>query len=169
MKGCFIRDVIIPNRAHNWDSGIDFYMPKMNKQFLNDLKNKNQNTNYTIEILDNKKTLVINGHTNILIPSGIKVNVPKGWTLNFDNKSGVASKLGLIIGAKVIDHGYQGEVHINLFNLSHDAKRIPEDKKIIQGILYKISNEPFELVDESELYDNKSERGEGGFGHSDNK
>jgi len=53
-------------------------MPKMNKQFLNDLKNKNQNTNYTIEILDNKKTLVINGHTNILIPSGIKVNVPKG-------------------------------------------------------------------------------------------
>jgi len=169
MKYSIIRDVISLNRAHKWDSGIDFFIPKMNDQFLKDLKSKNLNKNYTIEIINNKKTINIGPHVNMLIPSGIKVNVPKGWSLNFDNKSGVGSKLGLDVLARVIDHGYQGEVHINLVNTSHEHIHIEEDKKIIQAILYKISNEMPEMVNESELYSEESERAEGGFGHTDNK
>jgi dUTP pyrophosphatase len=169
MKISIIRSVKTPNRAHDFDSGIDFYVPEINEQFLIDLKKKNPNTNYQINTIDGIKYIILNSHTNILIPSGVKANVPKGIAMNFDNKSGIASKHGLIVGAKAIDHGYQGEIHINLINTSHNIVRIHEGQKIIQAILYVISNDKVKIVDCDELYDEKSERGEGGFGHSDNK
>ena len=52
------------------------------------------------------------------IKSGIKVNVPQGYALIAFNKSGISTKLGLIVGACVIDSGYQGELSIHIINTS---------------------------------------------------
>ena len=42
---------------------------------------------------------------------------PSSSTLNDDNKSGIASKRQLLVGACVVDSGYDGEIFINLHNM----------------------------------------------------
>lgn len=104
-----------------------------------------------------------------MIPSGIKVDVPDGYVLNFENKSGIASKKHLLFGSKVIDAGYEGVVHVNLHNVGTRAATIDAGEKIAQALMYKIEVPVVEVVDERVLYNGiKSERGEGGFGSTDN-
>ena len=117
----------------------------------------------------------------VKIPSGIKVKVPMGMTMNFDNKSGVALKKGLNVGAKVVDPSYRGEINLNLFK----AVRGTEDKrdwlgryytvltpgeKIVQGILYKVSMEAWNKIS-NKSYDQgpATKRMSGGFGSTGTK
>lgn len=135
-----VRDVKTPIRGHDFDAGIDFFIP-------NDFKE-----------------VTIEWGESILIPSGIKVNVPQGYMLKAENKSGVATKLGLQIGACVIDHGYQGEVIMHLTKVTKGSVTIQPGQKIAQFILQSISTCKVKEVSIEELYESKSERGEGGFG-----
>ena len=115
------------------------------------------------------KELVIQPGESVLIPAGVKVEVPFGHALIFHNKSGVAVKKGLHVGADTIDHGYSGEVHINLTNVKNCATTIAPGDKIIQGILIKVESHVPLFVDEDRLYQDiayVSERGTGGFGSS---
>ena len=64
MRIAKIRDVKTPTRANNSDAGIDFFVP-------NDFN--------TVKIMP---------HDSILIPAGIKVDVPNGHALIAFNKSG---------------------------------------------------------------------------------
>ena len=108
----------------------------------------------------------------ILIPSGIHVNLPKNVYLKVENKSGVASKRGLIFGADVIDQDYQGEMHINLINVCNNISIINAGDKIVQmlALFQPIMRETKEYSSIDELYKNKkSERGSDGFGSTDKK
>lgn len=140
MKFCKIRDVKSPQRSHETDAGIDFFIP-------NDFKCR-----------------VIHAHSSINIPSGIKAKIPHGYALIAFNKSGIATKLGLDVGANVVDEGYQGEIHLHLFNTTDSSVQIEPGQKIIQFILVPVNYEIPEEVSEDELFDSKSDRGEGGFG-----
>ena len=140
MKFCKIRDVKSPQRSHETDAGIDFFVP-------NDFG--------ITHVFPN---------SSINIPSGIKVKIPHGYALIAFNKSGVATKLGLDVGANVVDEGYQGEVHLHLFNTTDTAVKIESGQKIVQFILVPVNYEMPEEVSEEELFDSKSERGENGFG-----
>jgi len=120
----------------------------------------------------------------ILIPSGIKykmehkafnhnknvVDLEYNRALIAFNKSGVTTKLGLISGACVCDMNYQGEVHINLINVSNDVVKIYENQKIIQFIEMPVYTSAIEFVEnEDELfYGIKTDRGEKGFGAHNN-
>lgn len=109
--------------------------------------------------------------SKILIPSGIHVKLPKNVILNAENKSGVASKRGLIKGAQVIDVDYQGQIHINLINPTTNSVYIRPNEKIVQFVPYFMPNmfESKEYFSKEELYKNsESIRGEGGFGSSGN-
>ena len=104
-----------------------------------------------------------------LIPSGIKANVPKGYALIAFNKSGVATKKGLYIGACVVDEDYQGEIHLHLTNVGDKDVSIAKDDKIAQFILIPVYYAiPVEVPVEN-LYEAESERGAGGFGSTDKK
>jgi len=106
------------------------------------------------------------------IPSGIKVRMANpGRALIAHNKSGIATKFGMIVGACVIDYLYQGEVHINVINTSNETVRIYEDMKLIQCIETPVFNSTIEVTDfENDFYVGMStDRGEKGFGSSDNK
>lgn len=141
LKFCKIKNVKSPIRAHSTDAGIDFFIPD-----------------------DFTSTSIAPGHS-VLIPSGIKVDVPVGWALIFENKSGIASKKSLLVGASVVDHGYQGEVHINIHNVGHDVVVIEGGDKIIQGVMYEVGGHmPDETAEDKMWQDTKSERGDGGFG-----
>jgi len=164
MKMTIVRDVIPPNRAHKGeDAGLDFYTPRFKESFLSDMKEKNPGLTYN----ESNKTFVIEPGGRILIPSGVKVIVPDNHALVAFNKSGIASKLGLVIGACVVDVGYRGEIHINLINTSNDPVIISEDMKVVQFILMPVNLIEPEFI-HNEYYDNYiSHRGDGAFGSTD--
>ena len=107
--------------------------------------------------------------SKILIPSGIHVKLPGNIFLNAENKSGIASKRGLIKLASLIDSDYQGEIHINLANITKENINISLGEKIIQFVPYFQPNmkDVKEYSSLEKLYENtKSIRGAGGFGSS---
>ena len=145
MKFSKTRDVKSPARANPTDAGIDFYIP-------NDFQN----------------TVLMPGE-NVLIPSGIKANVPEGYALIAFNKSGVATKKSLYVGASVVDEAYQGEIHIHVTNVGKNSASIEAGDKIMQFILFPMFYDTLEETSIDELYDSISDRGAGGFGSTDHK
>jgi len=147
MKILRIRDVKLPARANLTDAGIDLFIPN-----------------------DYPLTPIRPGES-VLIPAGIKVNVPENHALILFNKSGIATKKGLVVGACVIDEPYQGEVHINLFNIGSKTQTIIGGDKITQAICIPVNYVNIEEVTSvDELYDGKiTSRGDGGFGSTGTK
>tara|TARA_R110000796_G_scaffold123761_4_gene238221 strand:- start:37943 stop:38380 length:438 start_codon:yes stop_codon:yes gene_type:complete len=145
MKFCKVRKVKAPTRANSEDAGIDFFVP------------------------EDQRIVRLEPGASCLIPSGIKCNVPEGFALVAFNKSGVAVEKSLHVGACVIDCGYQGEVHINLTNVGDFHQMIHPGDKIVQFLLLQLGDPKVELVNESELYEEESNRGEGGFGSTGTK
>ena len=70
----------------------------------------------------------------------------------------------VILGAKIVDEDYQGEIHIHLVNVGNEYVLIKPGTKIAQFILVPVSYQGIEVVPESELFLEATERGEGGFG-----
>jgi dUTP pyrophosphatase len=155
-----VRNVKTPSRGTSQSVGIDFFVPEFNDQFINDLKEKNKNVN----LIDNK-TIQLLPHESILIPSGIHVKLPENTFLNAFNKSGVSSKKSLLKMAETVDEDYQGEIHISIINSGNKIQTISENEKLIQFILLPARyDELNELKNKNELYNEITERGEGGFG-----
>ena len=111
----------------------------------------------------------IGPHKSINIESGIRVEVPKGFALIAFNKSGVALKKGLQVGACVVDEDYQGEIHLHLTNISSETAKISGGEKLVQFLLVKIGYHDAQEVKKGKLYKTKTERGEGGFGSTGTK
>ena len=140
LKYIKIKDVKNPVRGHDTDAGIDFFIP-------NDFEPK-----------------LLEPGEDILIDSGIKVIVPKGYALIFKEKSGIAVKKKLTIGACVIDSDYRGAVHLHLFNNGKENVVIGPGDKITQGVVVPISLCTPKEISEEEYNSYDTERGEGGFG-----
>jgi len=156
-----IRNVKTPSRAHFDDAGIDLFLPEIDEQFIEDFKKLNP-YNYRIE----KDEIIIFPHSSVKIPSGLKVVVPKGYALLVCNRSGLASRTGLIFGAHVIDSSYRGEVIINLINTSYEMRKLKGGDKIVQLLLVPVALIDFVEIDneEYERVFTNAERGEKGFG-----
>jgi dUTP pyrophosphatase len=163
-----IRDVKSPQRANHNDAGIDFFVPYYSEKFYEDLVKKNPGIFIETKI-DEAQSEVINitvppfGQVNI--PSGIKVNIlDKNTYLDANNKSGVATKYKLDVGANVVDADYRGEIHLHFFNTSYAPVIIRSGQKIVQFIhkeyiksdLIEISNKEYDSLEQTD-------RGEGGF------
>jgi dUTP pyrophosphatase len=162
MKYCKMREVKSIVRANEDDAGIDFYVPTFTKEFVGDLMSKPTNSKLQWA---SATSVRVPPHEQILIPAGIKVIVPKGYALIAMNKSGVATKKRLDVGACVIDTPYRGEVHINLMNTSNEPAEISEGDKIVQFVLNKISTEqPKEISLEEYEKNSNTTRSSGGFG-----
>ena len=146
MKYTKTKDVKSPVRANPTDAGIDFFVP-------NDFG-----------------AVTLEPGQDILIDSGIKVIVPEGYALIFKEKSGIATKRKLTIGASVVDSDYRGNVHFHLFNNGTELQMIEAGDKITQGLVVPISLCQAEEISEEEYatYCNTA-RGEGGFGSTGTK
>lgn len=172
LKYVKVRKVKSPTRAHPFDAGIDFYVPEdltadVMKQKLNVVKED-------IEVSYNGKfinAMKLNPGQSILIPTGIHVKVPDGYALIYMNKSGVASKKHLHVGACVVDQNYEGECHINLTNVGNEAMVIEAGEKIVQGLIIPINYAVTEEIKSlEEMYAGSDhDRGVGGFGSTDEK
>lgn len=145
MKVQRIRDVKLPTRGTPLSAGLDFYVPN--------------------NVLFDDVGICLKPGDSVVIPSGIKVEVPKGYALIGFNKSGIAVKRHLYVGACVIDEDYQGEVHIHLTNVGKDVSYISPGDKIAQFVLVPVLYADIEEVDE--LHKVPTERGTGAFGSTD--
>lgn len=150
-----LKSVKTPTRGTPDSAGIDFYVP--------DDFGK-------CDIPDYEDVLRIGewvepGDT-ILIPSGLKAKLPKGYALVMMNKSGVAVKKNFDVLACVIDEDYQGEIHFHFVNAGKHRVFIQPGEKIVQGLLLPVGKHDIEIMSsEEELYGGeKTTRGEGGFG-----
>ena len=135
----------LPIRAHAADAGIDlFYCP--------DKKHALYGTNYCVHPSESK-----------IVPTGIKVEVPYGFMLEIKNKSSVAAKKQLLVGACVVDSGYNGEVFVNLHNVGSESRTIQPGQKIAQGVLIPV--EPCVVVEcGTDTLNENSTRGAGALG-----
>lgn len=140
------RDVKSPVRGHATDAGIDFFVPN-----------------------DYERCWLKPGE-DVLVDSGIKVIVPEGYALIFKEKSGIAVNRKLTVGASVVDSDYRGVVHFHLFNNSNEEiKAFEPGDKIIQGIIVPVLLcTPLE-VSNDEYINDKTSRGENGFGSTGTK
>jgi len=137
----------LPLRAHRTDAGMDlFYCPNGEK-----------------EILVREHGYAIPPRESKLIPTGIKVEVPYGHMLEIKNKSGVAYKRQLLVGACVVDPGYDGEVYVNLHNIGLNTQYLRAGDKVAQAILTPIIHCGVQEV-VTDTLNKDTTRGAGGFG-----
>ena len=157
MRYSKVRDVKSPERGTPESAGIDFFVPNDFQPYL------------------------LCPNCDLLISSGIKAELPKGYMLMAADKSGIATskyavkKAGrtpkanafdssLIVGAKIIDEDYQGEIGIHIINAGTRPVLIEPGIKIVQFILVPVLYENMEEVPEKELFTKTTKRGTGGFG-----
>lgn len=99
-----------------------------------------------------------------LVPTGLYLEIPKGYEIQVRARSGLALKnsIGVANGIGTIDSDYRGELCVILVNFGQDEFVVKNGDRIAQMVLNKY--EPIEFVVDEEL--SSTERGEGGFGSS---
>lgn len=173
-----VRDVKSPSRGNEGDAGLDFYIPE--DLTLQDLVKANPQLIFHCEIpepgkvtleynLNNQvQVIYISPFTRILIPSGIKgLLEPRDSMLMAANKSGISTKKGLIYTAEIVDSPYTGEIHIGIYNTSHEFQIIEAGTKLVQFIHVPIYLTEPEEVTNGEFNNDASDwgtRGNNGFG-----
>ena len=135
----------LPVRAHAADAGVDlFYCP--------DREHALYGVNYCVHPSESK-----------VVPTGIKVEIPYGYMLEIKNKSSVAAKKQLLVGACVVDSGYDGEVFVNLHNVGSESRTIQPGQKIAQAVLIPV--EPCVVTEcATDTLNENSTRGDGALG-----
>lgn len=164
-----VRDVKTPSRANSGDAGLDFYFPF-------DLKRDQITGTGYRSVVDSNwiiHSILLEPHARVLIPSGIRVLIePKDSMLTAANKSGLASKSGLVFTAQIVDSPYTGEVHIGILNTGEDIIKLKSGEKLTQFIhvpIYLSEPEEISQNEYEEISKTWGTRGSGGFGSSDKK
>lgn len=105
---------------------------------------------------------------SLILPTGLKFGIPHGYMLQIMNRSGNAAKKHWIVGACVVDSGYNGEVFVNLHNMSGYGHRLEAGTKIAQAVLIPVVPVRFMETSNDNLYDwypiTISGRGDGSLG-----
>jgi len=100
----------------------------------------------------------------VLVPTGFRVALPKGYELQVRPRSGLAMKYGVTIinSPGTIDADYRGEVKIALINLGQKPYRIKRGDRIAQLVLAPVVRAKFHEVTALDT----TARDSGGFGHT---
>jgi len=147
-----------PERANPSDAGLDLFFNPDPQGFLPS---------------PNLDSVLIERGQSVLLPTGYKFGIPHGYMLEIKNRSGIAAKRSLIVGACVVDSGYDGEVFVNLHNIGDAGQIIEPQTKIAQAILVPVVHFRAVETESGDLYNwypiTISERGDGALGSTDDK
>ena len=102
-----------------------------------------------------------------LIPTGLCLEIPKGYEVQIRPRSGLALKNGITVlnSPGTIDADYRGELRVILINHSAERFLITNEMRIAQMVVAQFSR-----VDLFEVeYLSETDRGEGGFGSTGTK
>ena len=123
----------VPSKSNTWDAGFDIYSVE------------------AVTILPGDRCKV---------PTGISMELPRGYVGLIWPRSGSAVKSGIDTLAGVIDSDYRGEVCVVLQNHGDSPYSISPGDRVAQMIIHDLPNIKMSLV--AELRD--TDRGHGGFG-----
>lgn len=122
----------MPVRAYKQDAGLDLRTPSR---------------------------VVIRPHSSAVIDTGVHIELPDGTVGLLKSKSGLNVNYDLV-GEGVIDSGYNGSIHVKLYNLGGELRILERGDKIIQLVILPCYFPRLEEVDALE----DTERGDSGFG-----
>ncbi len=99
-----------------------------------------------------------------LIPTGLFIELPKGYEAQIRPRSGLALKKGITVlnSPGTIDADYRGEIGIILINLSKEKFVIKNGDRICQMVISTHETVEWNLVENLK----ETVRGVGGFGHT---
>ena len=120
--------------------------------------------NYETVTAGDGKEIRIDPYSRILIPLGVKLDIPEGYAVKLHIRSGMAAKYGLTLvnNTGIIDQDYRGELMAIVENNTNTRYYFDNGTRIAQMEIFKPEILELEALTE---YDNKkSERGEGGLG-----
>lgn len=133
-------EAVLPQKANETDSGYDLTILEPRKRF---------------------------GQT-ILYGTGIRAIPPKGYYFIIVGRSSI-SKTGHMLANNIgiIDQTYRGELLIPLIKVDPTAPDLELPMKICQLILVPFINSDSVEISDDDFLKNKTERGDGGFGSTD--
>jgi len=110
-------DVIPPTRGNPSDAGLDvFWNPE----------------DASVSAMN------IKSGDSVILPTGLQFGIPHGYMLQVMNRSSVAAKRHLVVGAHCVDSGYEGEVFINLHNIGKETQIISRGMKVAQLVMVPV-------------------------------
>lgn len=134
-----------PTRSHNDDAGLDFYVP--------------DNVSFTIE-------------PGEIAPLDLGVSIciqKEGYFGLLTGRSGHAKKGISVVSSGIIDIGYRGRLSIELINNGTEPFAVEAGMRMVQLVIVKNASLPVQVVSK-EVYDRfPSERGDKGFGSTNEK
>tara|TARA_A100001515_G_scaffold89393_1_gene71083 strand:+ start:324 stop:788 length:465 start_codon:yes stop_codon:yes gene_type:complete len=105
---------------------------------------------------------------SVLVPTGCTFGIPHGYMMEIKNKSGIAYKRQLLVGACVVDSGYEGEVFVNLHNIGNETQFLEPGDKVAQAVVVPVVHARFVASETPDIYDwypiTISDRGDGALG-----
>ena len=109
-----------------------------------------------------KENLIIKPKEYHIIPTGLIMEIPKGYEGQIRPRSGLAAKNGITVlnSPGTIDSDYRGELKVILFNHGDTSFLINNKDRIAQMILTPVIKMDLEETDNLP----ETVRGEGGFG-----
>ena len=116
-------DVRPPERANPSDAGLDLFFNPEPQGILSS---------------PNLDSVTIKPSETAVLATGYKFGIPHGYMLEIKNRSGIAAKRSLIVGACVVDSGYDGEVFVNLHNVGNSSQVIEPGSKIAQAVMIPV-------------------------------
>lgn len=97
-----------------------------------------------------------------VVHTGVTFEVPEGTMLEIRPKG----RNNHLIGAGVVDAGYQGEILVKVVNYSWRALKIRKGEAIAQCVQLPVICEPVQEVPADEIHGQRSQRGAEGGIHS---
>tara|TARA_R100000406_G_C3050830_1_gene108706 strand:+ start:140 stop:658 length:519 start_codon:yes stop_codon:yes gene_type:complete len=156
-----------PYRATSGSACFDLYSFLPDESEVTVYRNDFEETEKVTRVVKLKR-VPINPKERILIPTGLILDIPKGYSVRLYPRSSLALKQGLTLANNVgiIDSDYVEPVFVMIFNMSGYVKYINHEERICQAELFK--DQPHVLEEVLERPERKTER-DGGFGSTGKK
>ncbi|MBN1867804.1 dUTP diphosphatase [Candidatus Sumerlaeota bacterium] len=109
-------------------------------------------------------SLVVEPGRVALVPTGLRIAVPRGYEAQVRPRSGLALRHGIAVlnSPGTIDSDYRGPLNVILCNLGSEPFTIARGDRIAQMVVARVERVEWRVVDEVDA----TPRGEGGFGHT---
>lgn len=111
-----------------------------------------------------KEPVTLNSLQRDMIPTGLFLEIPRGYEVQVRPRSGMAWKHGIscLNSPGTVDSDYRGELKVILVNLSAEPHTIQNGDRIAQMVVSKVVTAELQEAEKLE----ESARGTGGFGHT---
>jgi dUTP pyrophosphatase len=112
----------------------------------------------------NTEPIMLSPGDIVMVPTGIRIELPLGYEAQIRPRSGLAAKHGITVvnAPGTIDSDYRGEVKVILGNVSRQPVEITRGMRIAQMVIAQVVRA--NIVEADAL--NDTARGAGGFGHT---